>query len=313
MDETTLPPVVVAVGGDGTGEAALAFAADEAVRAGCGIHLLHVAPAFVHGSDGILVASPEVQERGRHVLNEALDVARRLVPPGTTLTSELGVGPVVEWVGEATREARMVVVEHRDLSHVHRLVSRSVTNGLGARLRVPVVAVPSTWSPSRAPGQDPQVTVGVDVPVRAEQVLRTAVAEAAGRGASLRALHAWRLVARYDGSATTQEQVRELTERAADEIRHALGPAGVEALGVRAVVETRRGSPAEVLVEASGTADLLVVGRHDPLVPLGSHLGPVARGVLREARCPVLLVDPRDPPDLVVTEGGDQRRGRVET
>jgi nucleotide-binding universal stress UspA family protein len=313
VDETSPPPVVVAVGGDGVGRAALAFAVDEAVRAGCGVHLLHVAPAFVHGPDSILVTSPEVQERGRRVLNEALEVARQVVPGTTALTSDLGVGPVVESLREATRGARMVVVEHRDLSRVHRLVSRSVTNGLGAHLRVPVVGVPAAWRPGRGPDHTPRVTVGVDVPVRSERVLRTAVAEAAGRGASLHALHAWRLTGMYDGGVSTQEQVQDLAQRAADEIRHALAVAGVDALDVEATVETRRGSPAEALVEASGASDLLVVGRHDPLVPLGSHLGPVARGVLHEARCPVLLVDPHDPPGADEADGGDHRRGRVET
>ena len=304
MDETSPPPVVVAVGSDGAGRAALDFAVDEAVRAGCGVHLVHVAPAFVHGPDSILVTSPEVQERGRRVLDESFQVARRVVPPTTALTVDLGVGPVVESLREATLKARMVVVQHRDLSRVHRLVSRSVTNSLGAHLRVPVVAVPSTWSPGRAPGQEPRITVGVDVPVRSERVLRAAVAEAAGRGASLHALHAWRLTGMYDGGVTSQAQVQELAERAADEIRQALGAAGVDAMQVRATVETRRGSPAEALVEASGSSDLLVLGRHDPLVPLGSHLGPVARGVLHEARCPVLLVDPHD---------STHRRGRLGT
>lgn len=311
MDETSPPPVVVAVGGDGVGRAALAFAVDEAVRAGCGVHLLHVAPAFVHGPDSILVTSPEVQERGRRVLNEALEVARQVVPGTTALTSDLGVGPVVESLREATRGARMVVVEHRDLSRVHRLVSRSVTNGLGAHLRVPVVAVPAAWRPGRGPDHTPRVTAGVDVPVRSERVLRTAVAEAAGRGASLHALHAWRLPASYDGGVSPQLEDR--AQRAAEGIRHALAVAGVDALDVEATVETRRGSPAEALVEASGASDLLVVGRHDPLVPLGSHLGPVARGVLHEARCPVLLVDPHDPPGADEADGGDHRRGRVET
>ncbi len=304
MDETSPPPVVVAVGSDGAGRAALDFAVDEAVRAGCGVHLVHVAPAFVHGPDSILVTSPEVQERGRRVLDEFFQVARRVVPPTTALTVDLGVGPVVESLRETTRGARMVVVQHRDLSRVHRLVSRSVTNSLGAHLRVPVVAVPSMWSPGRAPGQEPRVTVGVDVPVRSGRVLRAAVAEAAGRGARLHALHAWRLTGMYDGGVTSQAQVQELAERAADEIRQALGAAGVDAMQVRATVETRRGSPAEVLVEASGSSDLVVLGRHDPLVPLGSHLGPVARGVLHEARCPVLLVDPYD---------STHRRGRLGT
>ncbi|WP_341231283.1 universal stress protein, partial [Nocardioides salarius] len=107
MDETSLPPVVVAVGSDGAGRAALDFAVDEAVRAGCGVHLVHVAPAFVHGPDSILVTSPEVQERGRRVLDESFQVARRVVPPTTALTVDLGVGPVVESLRETTRGARM--------------------------------------------------------------------------------------------------------------------------------------------------------------------------------------------------------------
>ncbi len=294
MDETNPHPVVVAVGGD-VGEAAIGFAAEEAVRQGCGVHLVHVAPAFVHGPDSILVTSPEVQEMGRHALNRSLDHARAVLAPDTALTSDLAVGRVVESLRDATREARMVVVQHRDLSRAHRLVSRSVTNGLGAHARVPVVSVPSTWTPSRPPGQEPRVTVGVDVPVRSEAVLRAAVAAARSRGASLHALHAWRLAGIYEGVVVAQEQAEGWAQQAATEVRQALDALGAEAAGIALSVETHHGSPAEALVEASGSSDLLVVGRHDPLVPLGSHLGPVARGVLHEARCPVLLVDPHAP------------------
>jgi len=59
-------------------------------------------------------------------------------------------------------------------------------------------------------------------------------------------------------------------------------------------IETQHGRPADSLVVASRTSVLVVVGRHDPLVPMGSHLGPVARTVLRAAECPVLLVAPSE-------------------
>ena len=58
-------------------------------------------------------------------------------------------------------------------------------------------------------------------------------------------------------------------------------------------IEARHAYAADALIEASRETTLLVIGRHDPLVPIGSHLGPIARAVLREAECPVLLVDPR--------------------
>ena len=53
------------------------------------------------------------------------------------------------------------------------------------------------------------------------------------------------------------------------------------------------GRAPDVLVDESERARLLVVGRHDPVLPLGSHLGPITRTVLDHAACPVLVVDPR--------------------
>jgi nucleotide-binding universal stress UspA family protein len=61
----------------------------------------------------------------------------------------------------------------------------------------------------------------------------------------------------------------------------------------------RWGRPADVLVAASERSSLLVVARRDPHLPFGSHLGPVLRRVLREARCPVLVVEPSPVPGAV--------------
>ena len=59
-----------------------------------------------------------------------------------------------------------------------------------------------------------------------------------------------------------------------------------------AEVVVHPGRAVEAILDAAQGADLLVIGRHDPLVPYGSHIGPVARAVLREATCPVLLASP---------------------
>ena len=68
---------------------------------------------------------------------------------------------------------------------------------------------------------------------------------------------------------------------------------GDESVAMEADVEVHPGRVIEAILGASEAADLLVIGRHDPLVPVGSHIGPVARAVLREAACPVLLANPR--------------------
>jgi nucleotide-binding universal stress UspA family protein len=66
--------------------------------------------------------------------------------------------------------------------------------------------------------------------------------------------------------------------------------------------EVRWGRPAEVLVEASADASLLVLARRDPTLPFGSHLGPVVRQVLRHARCPVMVVEPSLNPPVHATD-----------
>ncbi|HRD59830.1 MAG TPA: universal stress protein, partial [Nocardioides sp.] len=47
--------------------------------------------------------------------------------------------------------------------------------------------------------------------------------------------------------------------------------------------------------DAGDVSDLLVLGRRHHLLPLGTHLGPVARAALDHASCPVLIT-----PELAV-------------
>jgi nucleotide-binding universal stress UspA family protein len=61
---------------------------------------------------------------------------------------------------------------------------------------------------------------------------------------------------------------------------------------VRCRTDVVHGQPAYVLVHASSRARLVVIGRHRPTLPLGSHLGPVTRSVLTHAHCPVMVVAP---------------------
>jgi universal stress protein family protein len=65
--------------------------------------------------------------------------------------------------------------------------------------------------------------------------------------------------------------------------------------------EVRWGHAVDVLVEASESSSLLVVARRDPFLPIGSHLGPVVRQLLKDAACPVMVVEPKlaEPVELV--------------
>lgn len=281
--------IVVGVGPEEV-ESALAFAAEEAIRARCGLHLVHAVHVSPPGPENALLTAVDVEKWGREVLDLAVKRAEDMVDGAVPVTHELHRGAPVHVLVEAGRAARMVVLEHRHLSRLSRIVNRTVAGGVAARLPVPVVAVPSGWTPTDGPKV---VVAGVDVPERSDEVLRTAVAEAHARGASLKVVHAWSWPA-YDAEATSYNDERQRwSDRSRAEVRAALDRLGDESVAMEADVEVHPGRVIEAILDASEGADLLVIGRHDPLVPVGSHIGPVARAVLREAACPVLLANPR--------------------
>jgi nucleotide-binding universal stress UspA family protein len=292
MTEQNPNPIVVAVGQDPI-DGALSFAAGEAARAGCGLHLVHVVHhLLVSGPPNVLVTETSVEQIGRQALNAGLQRAHELVD-GVPVTSELRVGAVVPTLVDVAKGSRMMVLERRDFSRVKRVVTRSVSSGVAAHAHVPVVSVPTHWSPTRTRGDFPTVTVGLDVVERAEPVLRAAAAEARTRGAVLHVLHTWAFPDAYDDIILSRTENDEWTARATAEIQTAIEALGEDFAGLPVRIMVGHARPADALIEASRETDLLVIGRHDPLVPIGSHLGPIARAVLREAECPVMLVDPR--------------------
>ncbi len=292
MTEQNPPPVVVAVGHDPV-DGALVYAAGEAARAGCGLHLVHVIHRIPQGPETVLVDSADFELPGRLALSSAVERALDLVSDTVPVTSELVWGGVVTTIVDIGATARLIVLQRRPLSRMMRVVTRSVSSGVAAHSRVSVVSVPAHWSPNSSNGVLPTVTVGVDVPDRSQEILRTAARAASGRGARLNVLHAWALPGVYDDIITSRTEDTEWATRATAEIQALLDELADELAGVEVTIDARHAFPADALVEAGRTSDLVVVGRHDVLVPVGSHLGPIARAVLRESTCPVLLAEPR--------------------
>jgi nucleotide-binding universal stress UspA family protein len=289
MTQQNPKPVVVAVGHDPF-DGALDYAIAQAVRERCGLHLVHAVHIVPSGPELMLLDLSDVKRIGRETLQLAAERVLDLLPEGVPLTTQLVEGPVVASIVAAAVDARVVVLQRRDLGHLMKVVTRSVSSGVAAHATVPVVSVPTGWcAPIGGPGV---VTVGVDEAERCRAILGAAVSAARARRATLHVLHTWWFPSVYDDVILARAEDASWNERARDEIArvlHELG--GVEDLPVR--IESRRAHAADALIGASAESDLLVVGRHDPLVPMGSHLGPVARAVLRDASCPVLLADPR--------------------
>ncbi len=63
-------------------DAALRYAVEEAARAGCGIHLVHVVPVVPLGSEAALVSAEVLDKLGSETLDLATERPRRWPPVG---------------------------------------------------------------------------------------------------------------------------------------------------------------------------------------------------------------------------------------
>ena len=137
-----------------------------------------------------------------------------------------------------------------------------------------------------------RVVVGIDGSPEAETALRFAADEAAKRGLPLRIVCAWEAPAgTYIGEAfaPTADGIVEAEHHADDVLRAAL-----ERLAGGAAIETEalavEGSPAQVLIEQSRDAALLVVGSRGRGAAAGLLLGSVSQKLTQHAPCPLAVV-----------------------
>jgi nucleotide-binding universal stress UspA family protein len=134
------------------------------------------------------------------------------------------------------------------------------------------------------------VVVGVDGSAESVAALAWATRYASASGARVRALLAWHYPGAVGGPPIERapESVRDQTEQheqaTLDEaVAKAGQPAGVE-------TSIGYGHPAQVLIDASKEADLLVVGSHGHQAFTGMLLGSVSLHCVTGAFCPVVVV-----------------------
>jgi nucleotide-binding universal stress UspA family protein len=286
--------VVVGVAPDGS-DAALTFAADEACRTHSPLHVVHVLQ--ISGAEayaGILLGAYEAADA---TVAQSLALARELVDGQVPVTAErIDAGWVVADLVDRASRASMIVLQHRRQSSLRRLVTGSIVAGVAGRCAVPVVAVPEDWDLVTSHAV---VTVGVQDAEEAEPLIRRGLLEAQARDARVEVVRAWHIEGGYD-SVVADHAFRSAREsRLTHELAPALAAACSEVRDVRVRLRIEHGVPAQALLAASQSSRLLVIGRRHHLLPLGSHLGPVARAVLQHSTAPVLL-NPESPREVRV-------------
>jgi nucleotide-binding universal stress UspA family protein len=286
--------IILAVGPEGRlSDGTVAFAVEASRRLDVAIELVHVVPipvGWATGTFGVQVSIDQFLSEGEHALATAMEDFRACTEGTVRVTGVVLRGSVAGTLVERSRHASLVVLQPTHHGRVDRVVSGSVTESVAARAHAPVVAVPPGWSPSadRLP-----VTVGVEDGERAEALLWSALGIAAAEDLPVRVVRATYLPEAYQEILRRETREKDFLRTArADLVRDCDLDEDVRGQ-VPVTFDAVWGTPAEVLVELSERSSLVVVGRRDPRLPIGSHLGPVVRGVLRHAACPVMVVEPR--------------------
>jgi nucleotide-binding universal stress UspA family protein len=144
------------------------------------------------------------------------------------------------------------------------------------------------------------IVVAVDGSASSRAALDWALAEAALRGSSVRAVHAWEIPGLGTGEApwalippgsyvdVSSDAIETAAKEALDhEVDDALARAGSKVVVERTIVE---GVPADSVIDASSDAELIVVGTRGHGAVATLVLGSVSHQIARHAPCPVVLV-----------------------
>lgn len=283
----------IVVGIDGSPQSATALEWAIA-RAALGGHALELVNAYnfpadldFYGFHGFGTRDPmdRFSEYSEQLLEAAAARVKELAPELTcTLTSELGSPAYV--LGEASEGADAVVVGRRGLGAATSALLGSVSNRLTVEAKCPLIVINEGELPTTGP-----IVVGVDGSEFGTAALRYAVAEAALRQTSVRAITAYHGPSRAaTGDLELQARIQAEAEAEAGEITaRAVAEVGDTSVTVDQV--TVEGRAADALLENSDDAQLIVVGTHGKGLVRRILLGSVSRHVLHDAGRPVAVVD----------------------
>ncbi|MEV5845285.1 universal stress protein [Streptomyces sp. NPDC051985] len=295
----------VTVGLDGSPEsrAAAEWAAREAELLELPLKLVQVwEPVPAPMAQAPLLGPETHQHWTERIPREAAEGVRRRHPGLDVTTEQLSGRPADVLVG-AAKDAELLVLGSRALGGIGGFMVGSVGLSVVAHAERPVVLVRAgeqaadehetdpAGAPSAATAFRP-VVLGLDIESPDDDLIAFAVAAAARRGTSLRVVHGWNPPYYFDayGVASDLGLREELARQESTALSEVLRPWREKFPAVEITEEFHYGTPGNHLVDASGEACLVVVGRRTRRSPLGSHIGSVTHTVLHHATAPVAVV-----------------------
>ena len=284
--------VVVGVDGSASSLAAVDAAAREARLRESGLRVVH---AFVwpatHVPLGAWPLSPPeggMRNMVEHLVAEAVERARAAAPE-VDVSHVVVTGDPLTVLEAQSRAAELAVVGSRGMGGFAGMLVGSTAVHLVAHGRCPVLVV------REQPSADGPIVLGVDGSPAGEPAVDFAFAEAAFRKAGLVALHAWTtwnapLPPPQDPSLPYANPPGALAEEEERLLSEALVGHRERYPEVPVEHEVVHGGTREVLIEASRSAQLVVVGARGRDGFAGLLLGSVSQALLHHSHCPVVVV-----------------------
>jgi nucleotide-binding universal stress UspA family protein len=286
--------IVVGVDGSKPSQRALQWAAEEAVRHGSSLDMVHAwkVPYSIHDDVEHFDVAP-FKADAQTVLDDAMATLAGLVPGAPACRSLLvhEDDAAVALLG-AAEDSGLLVVGSRGRGGVTGLVLGSVSRRCLEYAPCPVAVVPPGWEPDG----DGRVVVGIDGSQRSYEALHWAVNEAVRRNTRLDVVNAYHYhlpVAPYGVLVEVDRDVLDKASRALLEemVDGALHCGEARQPDVQLIASPS--SAARALLDTADGADLLVVGSRGRGTLRGMLLGSVSQQCIHHASCPVVVMRPR--------------------
>ncbi|WP_329282269.1 universal stress protein [Streptomyces sp. NBC_01451] len=290
----------ITVGLDGSNEslAAADWAAREAAMYGIPLRVVHAGEQQPHEYvpfAGERIPLPGTDRSARLLAEAKARLAHR--HSGVQVTAEQIAGRPVNALIAAAGEAEVLVLGSRGLGKVAGAMLGSVALAVVARAERPVVLVramedigpegrPEAFEEADAATPYRDVVLGLDLRAPDDHVLEFAFDAASRRATRLRVIHGWGGVISPSALAGDAGPAQD-GQTAVAAVLH---PWRDKFPGVEVTEEAVIGDAGAHLVDVSQDASMIVVGRRNRTVALGSRIGPVASTVLQHAVAPVAVV-----------------------
>lgn len=284
-------PVMVGYDGSEVSEHALQFAVEEARMRGLPLEIIAAweQPTVDLGMGAGAAIDPAmsevVAEQAAELANRAAD---KVQESGVEASAVAVPGPAAAALVDRGEYADLLVMGSHGRHAVADLLLGGVSRQVATHAKCPTIIVrPDSAQPAR-------VVVGIDGSDQAGRALDFAFDEASRRGWALRVVHAWEVaVIGFDVDSATYPKGGIL-----DDVEDAETRLGAEVLSghvarypdVNLEVRIVRGPAAEVLVDASRDASLLVVGSRGRGGFTALLLGSISHKVIHHATCGVAVV-----------------------